>query len=80
MLSDNPPLQFVYTGRNRLAWRYTPPRSAEAGYNSVCVDCWQLQRRCQRRKPAGLWGRGPPGRRGGRELQALSNSLQLTSP
>jgi len=79
MCPDYSPLQILYTRRSILPSLYSPPRHPRApqsrvysvgrGLPGVVCRCWPL--------PTG--GRGPPGRQRRRELQALSNSLQLTS-
>jgi hypothetical protein len=53
--------------------------ASERVYSACNPPCGSCCRAPQRPRPIEAIGRGPPGRRRRPELQALSNSLQLTS-
>jgi hypothetical protein len=58
---------------------FHPVRSAERRYSAIRARFSRGSRAIYLAKSGSLGGRGPPGRRRRRELQALSNSLQLAS-
>ena len=79
MLTIHSVVQRVFTTRHRLSPAPTPRQTAAAAQGRVYKRYGQLWFYFGQLKPTGARGRDPPVGGRGRELQALSNSLQLTS-
>lgn len=68
----------LYTRRYSRFSSLTPRIHPQSFQNRVYHDCWQPWNTCRNCEAVTASGRGPPGRRGRGELQALSNSRELT--
>jgi hypothetical protein len=65
--------------RGAAAIRFRPASASEDRYSAFNGCFWRVGRPIEAALSCVIGGRGPPRRRSRPELQALSNSLQLTS-
>jgi len=73
--SESPRLRLL---RGLAVGHFRPVSASESHYSDSDGYFWRIGRPVQAGRPDSIGGRGPPGRRSRPELQALSNSLQLT--